>query len=80
MNKNTPMKSRHKKLSKKLGRRGMSHSIGSSVSVRRSGKKSYPNYFINRQWRKLDPNIRKIRDGKIVSVWVEEKDETRDLR
>ena len=34
-------------------------------------KKAYESYARNQQLRQADPNIRKIRDGAVVSVWVD---------
>lgn len=34
-------------------------------------KKTYKSYTRNQQLRQADPNIRKIRDGNVVSVWVD---------
>ena len=34
-------------------------------------KKTYESYARNQQLRQADPNIRKIREGNVVSVWEE---------
>jgi len=34
--------------------------------------KTYINYHRNRKLRRDNPNIRKIRDGKVIAVWKKE--------
>lgn len=61
-----PMGLKHKKLSRKLGKRGLHHAVPQNNVKRHDGKKSYLNYYSNQELRR-NHNVKKIRDGKIVS-------------
>jgi hypothetical protein len=62
-----PNKFRGKKLRRSMTRRGANpHAIGANPAGRKGRGK---NYYKNQALRRANPNIRKIKDGKIDAVW-----------
>ena len=58
----------HAKLSRTLFRRARFRIIESGNIKRHDKKKFYPNYYANQILRRNNPKIKKIRNGKIISV------------